>query len=172
MWMSWIRTAMEQNLPWHHREVRLKLLSTKQTMSSFFLFLNISVCVDQACPSLNKTAAWICLNQQLSDVINAIFLEKEKRSGNVLELQRRRDVNKLSGNCSRNYKFLQDTFKWGLWQLGTQTGWLMGLLTCRKVALRKPLWHMSSEWSEQLELSTFQWLVIHVHCFDRHYPPP
>lgn len=75
-----------------------------------FLFLNISVSVDRACPSPNKTPAQICLNQQLSNVINAIFLEKEKRSGNVLELQRR-DVNKLSGNCSRNYKFLQDTLK-------------------------------------------------------------
>lgn len=37
-WMS-DTAAAEQHVPWRHREVRLKLLSTKQTMSCLFSFL-------------------------------------------------------------------------------------------------------------------------------------
>lgn len=107
-----------------------------------------------------------CLNLLKSTTIQChkcyFFGKGKKKRGNVLELQRRGLNNKLSGNCSGNYKFLQDNFKWGLWQLGTQTGWLMGLLTCREVALRKLSWHMRGEWSKQMELSTFWWLGLHV----------
>lgn len=152
--------SCEATPAWRHREVRLNLLITKQTMN-FFFFLNISVCWS-GLPAAKQNSF---LNLLKSTTIRChkclFFWKRKKRSGNVLELQRR-DVNKLSGNCLRIYKFLQDTFKWGLWQLGTKTVWLMGLLTCRKVALRKSPWHMSSEWSKQLELLTLYPLLINT----------
>lgn len=123
-----------------------KSFNHKADNEFLLLFLNFSVCWSGL--PLSKQNS--CLNLLKSTTIQyckcCFFGKGKKRCGNVLELQRR-DVNKLSGNCSRNYKFLQDTFKWGLWQLGTQRGWLMGLLTCRGVALRKPLWHMRSEYT-------------------------
>ena len=120
-------------------------------------------------PITKRNSCLNLLKSTTNQCHNAIyFWEKEKTSGNILELQRR-GVNKLSGISSRKYKFLQDSVRWGLWQLGAQTGWWMALLTCREVALRKQLWHIRSERNKQLKPSTFQWLSLHVPCFDRHH---
>lgn len=91
-------------------------------------------------PITKRNSCLNLLKSTTNQCHNAIyFLEKEKTSGNTLELQRR-GVNKLSGICSRTYQFLQDSVRWGLWQLGAQAGWWMALLTCREVGSRCDTW--------------------------------